>query len=95
MIGFIVAVIAGFLIPHAEEPLGKPLAQSLRKFITVDDGEIAAVSVILMSVLAGLAAVILHSGSPFWIAIGVGVGYFGTRIVAGARQGIDGRRDKD
>lgn len=92
MLGFIVAVVAGFLTPYAEAPLARPLVGLLEGRIRIEAGELRLVAFIIVMLLAGLAAVLLASGSTFWVMLGGTLGYFGTRIVAAIREAIDARR---
>jgi hypothetical protein len=92
MLGFIVAVVAGWLAPAAEGPVARPLARALGPRLAVAESEMRALSLIIMMLAAGLAAEALDSGSPFWVILGGAIGFFGTRIVTALRDVIDGRR---
>ena len=92
MLGFIVAVIAGFLTPHIEPPVTRPLARMIERWITLEPGDVRLLSFALALLAAGLVAVLLDSGSAFWIVLGGTLGYFATRIVAALREVIDNRR---
>ena len=70
MLGIICAVIAGFAAKYVEEPLARPLATALRGKIDIEPGEMRLVSFILVMLIAGIAAELLHSGSAFWIMVG-------------------------
>lgn len=92
MLGFIIAVIAGYLTPAAEDTLAKPVEAALRNYITVEPGERRLLSFILVMMIAGVAATLLDSSNAFWIMTGGAIGYFGTRLVAAARQMRDDRK---
>lgn len=92
MFGFVAALVAGFLTPHAEEGLARPLAARMERQVQLEPGELRLLSFILMMLIAGIAAEIFDSGSPFWVILGGGLGYFGTRLVAAARTAMDERR---
>jgi type IV secretory pathway TrbD component len=92
MLGFVVAVVAGFLTPAAEETLARPVERALREHILLDQGERRLLAFVLVMLLAGVAANLLNSGSPFWVILGGALGYFGTRLVAAARRVLDARR---
>lgn len=94
MLGFLVAVAAGYLSDRAEKPLARPLAETLRPWIAVDEAEMRPLSFMLCLLLAGLLAELLHSGTPFWVILGGVLGYFGSRIIA-AVQGEMERRKRD
>lgn len=92
MLGFVVAVVAGFLTPAAEEALARPVERVLRPHILLEPGESRVLAFVLVMLLAGIAANLLDSGSPFWVILGGALGYFGTRLVAAARAAMDARR---
>ena len=92
MLGFIIAVVAGFLTPYAETPLAKPVEALMRDHIRLEPGELRVLTFILVMVLAGVASNLLASGSTFWVILGGGLGYFGTRLVA-AVQGAMNKND--
>lgn len=92
MIGFLVAIAAGFLTPYAEEPVGRPVAKALRPFFKIEDSEHRLLAFMILSVGAGLVASWTNSHSPFWVAIGLVLGYFATRIVEAARTALDRRK---
>ncbi len=92
MFGFIIALIAGFLAPHAEGPLARPLAAAMRDKVPLAPGELRLLSFILVMLLAGIAAELLDSGSAFWIILGGALGYFALRLVAAGQALFDQRR---
>ncbi len=91
MLGFIVSVIAGYLVPHIEGPLGRPAAAFLAKHITLEDAETRLVSFVVAMMGAGVVASLLNSGSAFWMILGGALGYFGQRLVAAAKTAMDNR----
>lgn len=92
MLGFVVAVVAGFLTPAAEEALARSVERILRPHILIEPDERRLLAFVLVLLLAGIAANLLDSGSPFWVILGGALGYFGTRLVAAARRAMDARR---
>lgn len=92
MLGFIAAVVAGFATPYLQDSAARPLAEALRPAIALDPGELRLVAFMLAMLLAGVAASLLGSGTPFWVMAGGVLGYFGPRLVAAAKDGMDGRR---
>ncbi len=92
MLGFIAGIIAGFLAPHAEAPMARPVAQMLDRHIGLEPGEMRVLAFILVMLIAGVAASLLNSGTAFWVILGGALGYFGTRIVAAVRSQIEARR---
>lgn len=91
MIGFIIAVVAGFLVPQLDGTLARPVARIIRPAIEVEESEIRLLSYMLALLIAGVIANLLNSGSAFWIILGTVLGYFGPRIVAAVRDQIDRR----
>ncbi len=90
MLGFIIAVIAGFLTPHAEAPLARPLSRALGGAIRFETGEIRLLAFMIMMVLAGLASALLSSGSAFWVILGGALGYFALRLLDAAQRKLGG-----
>lgn len=93
MLGFIISLGAGFAAPYLHESMARPIARAMRPLVEVEEDEIGVLSYMIMVLLAGLAAALLHSGTPFWIALGCALGYFGSRLVAGLKAALDSRRD--
>lgn len=91
MLGFLAAIAAGFATPHLEAPLARPAVKLLGRYITIDAEELRLVSFIIALLIASVVAVLLASGSPFWIVIGTTLGYFATRLVAAAKVAMDNR----
>lgn len=85
MFGFLIALAAGFLTPHAETPLARPIAQTLRGTIDVEESELRLLSFMLMALIAALLSRLLGTGSTLGVVLGVVLGYFATRIVEAAR----------
>jgi len=92
MLGFIIAVVAGFLTPYAEAPLARPLARALEGRISLEPAEVRLIAFMLVMLLAGVAATLLASGSVFWVIFGGILGYFVIRIVTLLRDQIDKRQ---
>lgn len=86
MFGFLIAVGAGFLVPHLVDPLARPVAAQLRKFIPVQDAELSVIAALLAVLGATLIATIIDSGSPVGLSLGVLLGYFLPRILAAANK---------
>jgi len=91
MIGFIVAVVAGWLTPMLEAPLARPLARAMGPRILVEPGEMRALAFIIAMLAAGVLAELFDSGSAFWVILGGAVGFFGTRLAGALRVVIEGR----
>jgi hypothetical protein len=91
MIGFIVAVVAGWLTPMLEAPLARPLARAMGPRILVEPGEMRALSFIIAMLAAGVVAELLDSGSAFWVILGGTIGIFASRLAALLRKVIEGR----
>ena len=91
MLGFLVAVAAGFITPHIEGPVAGPIVKALDGFIKIEAQEMRLTAFMLALLAAAVIAAILNSGSVFGIIFGAILGYFGTRIVAKLKQVIDGQ----
>ena len=92
MLGFLIAVAAGFLTPYSEEPLAKPLAETMRRHMAIEPGEVRLLAFVLMMVAAGLLSALFDSGNALGLAIGGGLGYFLLRLVAALRVIVEGRK---
>lgn len=92
MLGFVVAVVAGWLTPVAEKTLARPLARALGPRLAVDEAEMRALAFIIVMLAAGVLAEVFDSGAPFWVILGGAVGFFGTRLVTRLREVIAGER---
>lgn len=93
MLGFLIAIAAGFVTPQLDTPVSGPLQKMLGKFLTFEAAETRLLSFMVAMLVAGVASVLLASGSTFWIILGGMIGYFATRIVAAAREAMDARKD--
>jgi hypothetical protein len=82
MFGFVIAAVAGFLVPQLETAVAKPVIARLRKVIPIEGNEHRAISILLAMVIASFIASIFDSGSAIGLTIGLILGYFGTRILA-------------
>jgi hypothetical protein len=91
MLGFVLAVVAGWLTPMVEAPLARPLARAMGARLPVEAGEMRTLSFIIVMLAAGVLAELFDSGSTFWVILGGAIGFFATRIVAALRSVIEGR----
>lgn len=95
MLGFIVAVIAGFLVPMIEKPVTMPVVKFLGGYLKVDPSETRAVGFMIAILGAAIVAALLDSGTTFGIVLGAVLGYFGQRLYALLRRIIDARTDPE
>ena len=86
MFGFLIAVAAGFLVPHLEAPIVKPLIGATSKFIKIEEIETRLVAFMVALFGAGIVSSIFDSGSFIGLSIGMVIGYFGTRILNVAQK---------
>lgn len=95
MLGFLIAAAAGFLTPQITDSLAGQVIRAMSVHIKVEPTEKRLVGFMLAMLAAGIAASLLHSGTPFWVILGGVLGYFGTRIATTAQKlfngGADGR----
>lgn len=92
MFGFIIAIVGGFVTPYLDAPVARPLAKLLSPLFAVAESEHRLLSFMVVLVAVGVLARVFYSGTPFWIAIGLVLGYFAARIVAGAQKLLADRR---
>lgn len=92
MLGFLAAIVAGFVTPQLEAPIARPLARKMEKYITLEASETRLIAFIIAMLAAGIVASLLDSGGAFWIVLGGALGYFGTRLVAAIREMMDARK---
>lgn len=81
MIGFIIALAAGFAAPHLDESVTRRLLATLSGRMKIDPGEVRIISFMLAMLGAGLVATLLSSGTPVFIVLGGIIGYFATPIL--------------
>lgn len=93
MLGFLIAIAAGFATPHLEAPVARPLAKMMEKHFTVEASEVRLIAFMVAMLAAGVVSALLHSGMTFWVILGGAIGYFGSRLIAAAREIIDARRN--
>ena len=92
MFGFIIALVGGFATPYLDAPVARPLAKLVSPLFTVEESEYRLLSFMVVLVAVGVLARLLLSGTTFWIAIGLVLGYFATRLVEGAQKLLANRR---
>ncbi|NDV00726.1 hypothetical protein [Pseudoroseicyclus tamaricis] len=86
MLAFLFGLVAGFLTPHAEEPLAEPLVRAARGRVVFHPGEKRLLAFILCLLIAAVLLAVVSEGSPFWLVLGGGLGYFATRLIAAANS---------
>jgi hypothetical protein len=94
MLGFIISIGAGFLTPHLEQPLAKPLAAAIGKWVKVEEGELTLLAFMIALIGAAVLSAFFASGSTMGIILGGVLGYFGSRIVEAVKTAMD-NRNKD
>jgi len=92
MLGFVVALLAGFLTPHIEVPLVRPLVRKIAPHLRIEETEVRMVSFAVMMLVAGLIAALLRSGGAFWVILGGVLGYFVLRLFEAGRLALEQRR---
>ncbi len=85
MIGFIIAIIAGYCTPMIEASAARPVADAIGKWVKIEENEMRLLGFMLAMVLAGVLGALFESGNTFWLILGGTLGYFGTRIVAAGK----------
>ncbi len=92
MLGFLVAIAAGYLTPYLDDTVARPLAKAVSGVVPIGPEELRLVSFMIAMIAAGVLANLLNSGATFWVILGGVIGYFLTRIVSGARTAMDQRK---
>ncbi|GGL67264.1 hypothetical protein [Wenxinia marina] len=95
MFAFILGLIAGFVTPHLDEPVARPLARGVAKEIPVEPNEVRLVSFMAALLAAALIAEIFDSEALVGLTFGAVLGYFATRLVAAVRRAMDTRGSID
>lgn len=90
MIGFIVAIVAGFLTPQIQAALADPVAKALG-FLSIEAAEKPVLGFMIAMLGCALIAAIFGSGSALGIAVGLCLGYFGTRLAAVVQDAVSGK----
>ncbi len=93
MLGFIIAIGAGFATPHIQEPVAEPLAKALAPHMTIEPTEMRALAFMIAMLIATIVIAFVGSGSPFWVMLGGVLGYFGTRIFEAGKNAFDGKSE--
>lgn len=93
MIGFIIAVAAGFFTPQIDSMVAAPLTRMLKDHIVIAPSEQRLVAFMVAMLGAGIAAAIFYSGTAFWVTAGGVLGYFGARIISAIKKVLDARNN--
>ena len=93
MLGFLIALGAGYLTPQLEDNAAAPVMNAVSKHVPVAPHEKRLVAFMLALVAAAILATIFDSGSILTVSAGVVLGYFGKRIVAAIQKLLDDRKN--
>lgn len=91
MLGFLIAAGAGFVVPMLEDLVGESLAERLRQKMPIAPEESRVIALLMALLAAALLALAFDSGNAFSVALGLTLGYFGTRLFALVKAAIDGK----
>lgn len=91
MLGFIIAVGGGALVPMLEDPIGQTVSDQLRKVMPVEVGEGRIIALLAVLIVVAFLSALFNSGSILGIAVGLTLGYFATRLVAVVKKAVDGK----
>ncbi|EAR51602.1 hypothetical protein OG2516_01746 [Oceanicola granulosus HTCC2516] len=92
MLGFLVALAAGFAATGLDETLGRPTARALAPHIVVEPGEMKLLTFMLTMLIAALVLAVFDYESLIGFMLGGILGWFANRIVAAARTALDKNR---
>ncbi len=95
MLGFLIAMLAGFLTPQLEGPVAGPIAKALGGYFAVEPNETRLIAFMAALLAAAVCAALLDSGTVFGVILGAILGYFGTRIYTVFKKIIEGRPNAD
>ncbi|QQA44397.1 hypothetical protein [Pelagovum pacificum] len=93
MLGFLVALLGGFIATNMEETLARPVARALAPRIVVEPGEMKLLAFMLTMLIVAILLAIFDWDSPVGFMLGGTLGWFANRIVAAVRAGIDSRSE--
>ncbi len=91
MLGFLIAVAAGFVSPHLDEPVSAKIAGALKETIPIEASEYRVVSFMVALFAASILAALVDNDSPLAIVVGGVLGYFLMRIVEALKKVIEGK----
>lgn len=94
MLGFIIALIAGYLVPQLDQTVSRPITKTLGKYMTFEDVETRLISFVVALIAASIIAAIFGSGSALGMIIGTLLGYFAMRIWAAMQAYVKGDEDE-
>lgn len=91
MLGFVFALVAGFVAPSLDAAASRPLARALGSLVRVEESEVRALSVLIALLGAGALCAIFNTGSVLGVIVGATLGYFLLRLTSAARDAIENR----
>ena len=95
MLGFLIALIAGYLVPQLDKPVARPVIKSLSKFMDFEEVETRLISFVAAFIAAALISTILGTGSALGMIVGTLLGYFAMRIWAAIQTYVKGNDEED
>jgi len=63
MFGFLIAVVAGYLVPQLDKPVARPVIKTLSKYMEFEDVETRLISFVAALVAAAIVSAIFGTGS--------------------------------
>lgn len=88
MLAFLVAIVAGAVVPLIEGIVKGPLSAL---GLELEEGESRTVAFIVAMLGVGIVGWVWSSGSVFWVILGGALGLFGLRIIGLVRHILDQR----
>jgi len=95
MLGFIIALGGGYLVPQLDSTASKPIMKALGKYMSFEEVETRLISFIVAVLAVTIIASIFGSGSTLGIIVGTTIGYFAMRIWAAIQSYVKGDDDED
>jgi len=94
MFGFLIAVVAGYLVPQLDKPVARPVIKTLSKYMEFEDVETRLISFVAALVAAAIVSAIFGTGSALGLIVGTLLGYFGQRIWNAIQSYVKGNDDE-
>ena len=95
MFGFLIALVAGYLVPQLDKPVARPVIKTLSKHMTFEEVETRLISFVAALIAAAVISAIFGTGSALGLIVGTLLGYFGQRIWNAIQAYIKGSDDDE
>lgn len=90
MFGFLIALVAGYLVPQLDKPVARPLIKVASKYMDFEEVETRLISFVVAMIVAAILSAVFDSGSALGLIVGTLLGYFALRIWGGIQSFLKG-----